>query len=141
MTRRGAPHGPTGGVDGTSVTRRLESLRKALPGCSAVVLGDMSSELVLRASLSDDRPQEWLDALCAAGAALLTGPLAERAGDGPAGQGVTWAAASSREGIRLFVRLPGDEADVLCCVCVANVDISGATRQAGAALAAIAGQG
>ena len=123
-----------------SVARRLEALRKALPGCSAVVLGDMSSELVLRASLSDDRPQEWLDELCAAGSALLTGPLAERAGEGASGQGVTWAAASSHDGIRLFVRLPDDEADVLCCVCAANVDISRATRQAGAALADIADQ-
>ncbi len=120
---------------GMGVTARLDALRKALPGCSAVVLGDMSADLVLCSSLRDERPQEWLDALCAAGSALLSGPLA-----GAAGGGVTWAAASSGGGVRMFLRLTEDGADVLCCVCAGDVDISGAIGLAGRALAAIVGR-
>lgn len=118
-----------------TIADELDGLRRAIPGCSAVVLGDMSARLVLRASLARQMPQETLDRICATAASLLTGPLADvAASEGSAGH----VALIGGGGVRIFVRSPADEADMLCCLCPPDVDINGAAGLARSALAAIA---
>jgi predicted regulator of Ras-like GTPase activity (Roadblock/LC7/MglB family) len=118
-----------------SIADQLDDLRRAIPGCSAVVLGDLSAGLVLRASLARQMPQEELDRLCALAAAVLAGPVAVAAANG---SGADHAALLSGGNVRVFVRSPGDDADVLCCLCPPDVDITAAAALARSVLAGIA---
>ncbi|MCB1364013.1 MAG: hypothetical protein KDK02_07820 [Rhodobacteraceae bacterium] len=126
-----------------SVMDNLDALRRALPGCSVVALGDLSAELVLCASHSGQVPQERLDSLCAAASALLGAPQAGRAarlmGAG-AGRGPDMAVVMTGLDTRVFLRSPVDEADVLCCVCGRNVDITDAAELARSTLTEISAQ-
>lgn len=110
-----------------SVMDNLDALRRALPDCSMVALGDLSARLILCASHPGQVPQERLDRLCAAAAALLDGPGADGAATllgAPADTGADLAVAMTGLECKLFVRSTVDRADVLCCVCAPNVDIT-----------------
>ena len=120
-----------------TISEQLDDLRAAIPGCSAVVLGDLAAGLVLRASLTRQMPQEELDRLCALAAAVLDGPLADVAANGSRPD---HAALLGGGNTRVFVRSPGDDADVLCCLCPPDVDIVAAAGLARTALAGIAAQ-
>ncbi|MFV0515352.1 MAG: hypothetical protein ACK5MY_17215 [Jhaorihella sp.] len=126
-----------------SVLDSLDALRRTLPGCSVVALGDLSAELVLCASHSGQMPQERLDGLCAAASALLSAPLASHEaqllGAGNA-RGPDTAIVLTGLDTRVFVRSPVDEADVLCCVCTRNVDITDAAELARSILTEISAQ-
>lgn len=120
-----------------TVAERLDDLRRAIPGCSAVVLGDLSAGLVLRASLARQMPQEELDRLCALASAVLTGPVAAAA-SATNGGGADHAAMLSGANATILVRAPGGDGDVLCCLCPPDVDITATAALARSALAGIA---
>lgn len=122
-----------------NVVERLDALRRAVPGCSVVALGDLSAALVLCASTAGRIPQERLDGLCAQAGRLLSGPLADAAGGliGGGAGGAQTAAILTRLEAQVFVRSAVDDADVLCCVCLPNVDISEVADLARTALAGL----
>lgn len=101
-----------------SLVDKLDALRAAAPGCSLAAFGDLHARLVLRSSALRPWPQERLDELCAQAARCFA------AADDPA---VTshFASGSGRldeailldpTDIRLFLRSPQDEADLICVV-------------------------
>lgn len=126
-----------------SVMDNLDALRRALPGCSLVVLGDLSAELVLCASHAGQVPQERLDQLCLSASALLCGDLARRSalliGAADHGRPDVAAVLTGLE-TQVFVRSQVDESDLLCCVCARYVDITEAADLARSTLAEISAQ-
>lgn len=121
----------------------LDALRRVLPGCSVVALGDLAAELVLCASHAGQVPQERLDRLCATASALLDGATGRDAATVlGAAKGVGLDVATVLTGLetQIFVRSQVDRADVLCCVCARNVDITEAADLARSTLAEISAQ-
>lgn len=112
-----------------NISAQLDGLRMAVSGCSLVAFGDLDARLVLRASSDKPRPQEQLDELCsqaagflsdAAGNAVMTRVFGEP-GDAP-----TEAIVLTSDDVRVFVRSPGPQADVVCCLCDSAMDAEGA---------------
>jgi len=121
-----------------SVSEILDGLRKNLPGCSVVALGDLSSQIVLCVSVQEQQPQEFLDQLCLSATALFgdrfAGPTGEALGREP-----DEAIIMTADQTQVFIRSPNGDSDVLCCVFPKNVDItqvSGRVRTTFAELAA-----
>ena len=124
-----------------TVAARLDDLRRALPGCSLVVLGDFFSQITLCVSSQDKHPQERLDALCESAGTLLDGPVAQSvtAVMGlPDGNAFSQAILFSPTSMQIFLRSPEEEADMLCCVLSLNANAENALGQARATLQMIA---
>lgn len=100
-----------------TLVEQLDSLRAAAPGCGLVAFGDLNTRLVLRTSARAPWPQERLDELCAQAARCFastdTGALADHFG----GARQTEAVLLEPDSLRLFLRAPKDESDLLCVVC------------------------
>lgn len=116
-----------------TVAGKLEDLRAALPGCSLVAFGDLSSRLTLCVSASEKRPQEQLDALCVTAGRFLDGPMARRS-TALLGGGkhivLNEVAVLTTSDLQLYLRSENDDADVLCCVCSNTTNIQKAAKQA-----------
>lgn len=48
-----------------NIAERLDTMRRATPGCDLIAFGDLGTRLVLRSSAVSQPPQEYLDQLCA----------------------------------------------------------------------------
>ena len=116
-----------------SVVEKLDALRAAAPGCSLAAFGDLRTRLVLRASAARPWPQERLDELCvqaarcfaAADSAAVTGHFG-------AGARLDEAVLLDGRELRLFLRSPADESDLVCVVCRSVDDfdrLAGLARQ------------
>lgn len=117
-----------------SIVDKLDALRAAAPGCSLAAFGDLHARLVLRSSASRHWPQERLDELCAQAARCFS------AADDPAlthhfvpekGR-LDEAILLDPTDIRLFLRSPQDEADLICVVVNSVEDferVAGPARQ------------
>lgn len=125
-----------------TVTDALDAMRSQLPGCSLVAFTDLTSNVVLRASVAAPRPaQEELDALARAAQIALDGPLAE-------GAAAAWEEGARADAAmlltgseaRVFLRAPGDSAEALVCVCAPDVDLQAVVDCGRAIFGRIVGQ-
>lgn len=107
------------------VSDRLDAVRADLPGCVLIAYGDARSHLILRVSTENRWPQEQLDALCRQGAGSFDGPeaqvVAKLSGLEKTGP-MTSAILMTPQDTRVFSRVTGDDADMVCCVCRGQVD-------------------
>lgn len=114
----------------------LAALRGRFAACSAMVLTDLATGLVLRAATRERIPQEQLDALCATGRSLLSGQVEAAmiaTEDAPA----MCAVLAEGTGVALFLRLAPPATEALCCACAATVDLAALTDAAGKFLATL----
>lgn len=119
-----------------SVAGEIDQLRAALPACSLVVFGDLFSQITLCVSAREKHPQEQLDAICVTAGGLLDGPAAEQVANAlgmPAGLRLARAVILSQDETQVIVRSSEEDADVLCCLGSAHLDVDQATEQAGLA--------
>lgn len=102
-----------------SIVEKLDSLRAAAPGCSLAAFGDLNTRLVLRTSAARPWPQERLDELCMQAARCFASAdspgVAEHFLD--EGERIDQAILLEPSEVRLFLRAPEEESDLLCVVC------------------------
>jgi hypothetical protein len=102
-----------------TIVGELDILRRAIPGCSLVIFGDLCSRITLCVSSSRKHPQEQLDAYCASAGNLLNGTVANSVAMAlgvPNGDSLSQAVVFQPDEIQVFLRSPFENADVLCCV-------------------------
>lgn len=117
-----------------SVAIELDALRKAVPGCSLVIFGDLFSQITLCVSSSKKYRQEQLDSFCASASNLLDGEVANsvaRVLGVPSGTSLSQAVVIQSNEMQVFLRSPFEDADVLCCVGPMGMEVDGISAQAG----------
>ncbi|NDR55549.1 hypothetical protein [Aliiruegeria sabulilitoris] len=107
-----------------SIVEQLNRLYREIPGCLAVVFGDMQTKTVLRSVAKDILCQEDHDRLLEA-AAFWLNPSAENPPGQPAGSAPpTQVLLQGRKSTRVFTRLFPETSDVLCILAVAETPLA-----------------
>ncbi|SDJ70607.1 hypothetical protein [Aliiruegeria lutimaris] len=107
-----------------SIVEQLNRLYREIPGCLAVVFGDMQTKTVFRSFAKDNLCQEDHDRLLEMAALWLT-PPAENSSDHPAGLNLPMQVSlQGRRSIRVFARLLPEASDVLCILAVAEAPLA-----------------
>jgi hypothetical protein len=117
-----------------NVTQELESLRKAVPGCSLVIFGDLFSQITLCVSSSGKLKQEQLDAYCVSAGNLLDGRVADsvaRVLGVPDSNALSQAVVLNPGEVQVFLRSPFEDSDVLCCIGSMQCDVKVISSLAG----------
>lgn len=126
------------------IQKQLNDFRNAFPNCSAVGLIDISSGVVLCVSTATKRPQEQLDALCAAAAQFFKSDTST-AFSTVLGvndtRGVQEAVLLNDSQTCLFLRSPVDSMEAMFCLCAPQIDIVSAMTHARKTLNRIAIEG
>lgn len=115
-----------------SVKSRLDELRKEYPHCEVAAFADVDTGTVLCVSGKSTYKQEEMDWLCATAVECLEGPERDRAA-----HGVDQAIVATTRDVRVFLRSQSDPADVLLCLCSAELDLGSFTLEAARVLADI----
>ncbi|SFJ88998.1 hypothetical protein [Jannaschia pohangensis] len=114
------------------VAELLDGLTARHGACRVVAYADLSSRMVLVTNSAASTPREALNALCKeAAAALQDNPLTP-----PETCDVAITTAPDR--VQVFLRLPTEDSEALCCICDPHLDLSAFVEEARDCLVRIA---
>ncbi len=115
------------------VAKLLDALTVRFGACRIAAYADLSSNMVLVTNSGVTAPRETLNALCREAAATL----AAAALPDPSECDVAVTIAGRYTGV--FLRLPEEPSDALCCLCDDLIDLASFVPEARACLRALAG--
>ncbi|MFT4917133.1 MAG: hypothetical protein ACI9ND_003167 [Yoonia sp.] len=101
-------------------TEDLDALFNQFPQCKTLAFADLSTNMVLVTNTNAPQRREALNALCADAAKSLGKPGRPNFGEGQSDT----ALIATRDQLTIFLRASGEPADVLCCVCQPDIDVS-----------------
>jgi len=101
-------------------TEQLDALHNQFPQCETLAFADLSTDMILVTNTDSPLQREALNALCADAARSLGKPGSPNFGDGQSDT----ALIASRDQLTIFLRASGEPADVLCCICKPDIDVS-----------------
>ncbi|EBA13758.1 hypothetical protein [Roseobacter sp. CCS2] len=117
------------------VVDELDALRERFEGCTALAFADLSTKMILVTDSNSNLRREALDVLCAEAALLLGANGTPALGEQPSDR----AAVASASQLRVFLRSEQEPNDVLCCICLPNLDADAFVTDAAACLDRISG--
>ncbi len=106
-----------------TLSDRLDTLRREVPGCTLVSFGDIATGLALRTSASKQHKQDYLEE-------ILNQAARNFALSDSAMQGSDRVVVATPDEVRIFVRSSEGNTDVVCCVCQSAMEVGHVTRSA-----------